>query len=151
MKPRNHPDAGAGLLFIALGLLALWGAHSLRTGSAAAMGPGYFPTALALLLLLLGVVTLARSWRGPAQALPHPALRTVGGVLLAIVAFAAVLQSLGLLLSAVGLVVACRWAAGPLQQREVWLLGLALGLAAVALFIHGLGVLLPTWPVWLGI
>lgn len=148
MKPGNQPDVGAGLLFIAIGALTLWGAHGLRLGSAAAMGPGYFPTALALLLLVLGGVTLLRGWRGTPRALPRPALRTVGGLLLSIVLFGAVLQSLGLLLSAVGLVVGCRWAAGPLRHREVWLLGLVLGLSAVALFVHGLDVLLPTWPVW---
>lgn len=149
MKPSNHPDVGAGVMFIVIGALALWGARHLRVGTASAMGPGYFPTALALLLLALGAITLARAWQGPRVALLPPAVRTVSGILLAIVGFAIFLQTLGLFLSTIGLVVACRWAAGASSnQREVWLLGLVLGVAAVALFIYGLGVLLPIWPIW---
>ncbi|UZG42683.1 tripartite tricarboxylate transporter TctB family protein [Caldimonas thermodepolymerans] len=147
-KPSNHPDTGAGVLFIAIGLFALWGGRELRVGTADAMGPGYFPTALALILVGLGLATLAQGWRGPAQELPRPAWRTVGGILFSVTAFAVLLQPLGLVLSTLGLVAGCRCAAGPSRTREVLLLGAALAAGAVVIFAHGLDVQLPVWPTW---
>lgn len=148
MKPSNHPDIGAGLLFIGIGIFALWGGQELRAGSASAMGPGYFPTALAMLLIGLGVLTLVRAWRGPKVRLPSPAWRTVASILFAIIGFALLLEPLGLVLATMGMVIGCRWAAGSSRWKEVALLSSVLAVSAVGIFVYGLDVLLPLWPSW---
>ncbi|HYG44796.1 MAG TPA: tripartite tricarboxylate transporter TctB family protein, partial [Bordetella sp.] len=46
MQLRNRQDFWSGVMFIALGLGFAWKAASYQMGTAARMGPGYFPFAL---------------------------------------------------------------------------------------------------------
>ena len=52
----TRKDFGTGVLYIVIGLSALVIARNYALGSAARMGPGYFPTAVALLLTAVGVL-----------------------------------------------------------------------------------------------
>jgi hypothetical protein len=52
----NTRDFYAGLLFVAFGVVALVMAQSYSIGTAARMGPGYFPRLLGILLIGLGAV-----------------------------------------------------------------------------------------------
>ena len=52
-------DFLAGILYIAFGLLGLWLGRALETGSADAMGPGYFPRIVCALLIAIGALLLA--------------------------------------------------------------------------------------------
>jgi len=54
MKLRNHQDFWSGTMFIALGLLFVGLSRQYQLGTAAKMGPGYFPTVLGGLLAVLG-------------------------------------------------------------------------------------------------
>ena len=51
---RNPKDFYAGVLFMSFGLAALVIARSYPLGTAARMGPGYFPRVLGILLLGIG-------------------------------------------------------------------------------------------------
>ncbi|MCC6870733.1 MAG: tripartite tricarboxylate transporter TctB family protein, partial [Burkholderiales bacterium] len=51
---RNPKDFWAGILFIALGIFAITVGSNYTLGSAARMGPGYFPRILGILLIVLG-------------------------------------------------------------------------------------------------
>ena len=46
----------SGLMFMAAGAAFAWGATTYPIGTAARMGPGYFPLVLGVLLALLGAV-----------------------------------------------------------------------------------------------
>ncbi|HEX4366654.1 MAG TPA: tripartite tricarboxylate transporter TctB family protein, partial [Rhodopila sp.] len=63
MKPVIRDSGGfvAGLLFLSIGLGAVGIASGYRVGSALHMGPGYFPVALGVLLVLVGVASVARA------------------------------------------------------------------------------------------
>jgi hypothetical protein len=56
MNIKSHKDFFSGLLFMAAGVAFAWGASFYGIGSAARMGPGYFPLGLGVLLALLGSV-----------------------------------------------------------------------------------------------
>lgn len=82
MKPRikSHTDFLAGGLFAVLGLATAAASSTYRIGSAAAMGPGYFPLVLALLLVALGGAIMigalfgrAGGPSGNAEPYSHPA------------------------------------------------------------------------------
>ncbi|MFN6321886.1 MAG: tripartite tricarboxylate transporter TctB family protein, partial [Burkholderiales bacterium] len=66
LKIKNLPDFMSGLIFTSLGLVVMWAAGEYRLGSAASMGPGYFPRMLGAVLALLGLIVLAQSF-GRAQ------------------------------------------------------------------------------------
>ena len=55
MQVRNHHDLWAGLMFIAFGAIFMILSQQYQIGTAAKMGPGYFPTILGGLLALLGL------------------------------------------------------------------------------------------------
>ena len=61
MQIRNHQDFGAGLLIAVVGLAFLYGSTGYEAGTAAQMGPGYFPRILGTLAMLLGAVVTLRS------------------------------------------------------------------------------------------
>ena len=58
MSIRNPKDFWAGLLYVVLGLAAVYIAQDYEMGTATRMGPGYFPTLLGGFLALIGVVSL---------------------------------------------------------------------------------------------
>jgi hypothetical protein len=79
-------NGACGTLFVALGLIFAYESWMLDMGTALRMGPGYFPSMLALVLLLLGIVILVQAtrvkgepfgpiaWRGMLLILPAPVL-----------------------------------------------------------------------------
>jgi hypothetical protein len=56
MSMKSQKDFFSGLLFMAVGVAFAWGATNYSVGTAARMGPGYFPLALGILLAILGAV-----------------------------------------------------------------------------------------------
>ena len=67
MQLRNRQDFWSGVMFIALGLGFAWQASSYQMGTAARMGPGYFPFWLGIVLALLGAIVLLGSMSKKAQ------------------------------------------------------------------------------------
>lgn len=56
MNMKSQKDFFSGLLFMAVGVVFAWGATNYSVGTAARMGPGYFPLVLGILLAILGAV-----------------------------------------------------------------------------------------------
>ena len=56
MNIKSQKDFFAGLMFMGLGVAFAWGATNYKVGTAARMGPGYFPLMLGILLALIGVL-----------------------------------------------------------------------------------------------
>ena len=63
MRGPGVKDASSGVLLVAIGLFFAWSGRSLVMTSDGQMGPGYFPMLLAGLLVLLGVLVFAGSFR----------------------------------------------------------------------------------------
>ncbi len=53
-------DRVSGAFLVLVGLFVVWERRVLPLGSASRPGPGYFPLMLALLLIILGVILIAR-------------------------------------------------------------------------------------------
>jgi hypothetical protein len=56
MSMKSQKDFFSGLLFMTAGVTFAWGATNYSVGTAARMGPGYFPLVLGILLAVLGTV-----------------------------------------------------------------------------------------------
>lgn len=61
MHLKNRKDFIAGLLFMAVGVYFAWSASRYTVGSAANMGPGYFPLLLGAVLTVLGSVVVFKA------------------------------------------------------------------------------------------
>jgi hypothetical protein len=98
----NRDDLKAGLVFLAIGLFfAANTLINLDIGTAAAMGPGFFPLALCIILTLLGVGILMNARkqvhdREEQEQRPPLNPRAVFFVIAAPVAFGLMLRSFGL-------------------------------------------------------
>lgn len=68
-------EYGAGLAMMVIGLVAVAEGMTYGVGTLSAMGPGYFPVALGVMLALIGVGIAASrpDAEPPAGASPHPA------------------------------------------------------------------------------
>lgn len=146
MTMRSLKDFGAGVLFIAFGGAFAVIARNYRMGSAVRMGPAYFPTILGVLLVVLGVVILLRSFRVAGSRPNLGRLRPLAFVLASMLAFALLLERLGLVATTISLVVLSRL--GGEDVRPGHTVALAIGLAALALglFVFGLRLPLKVWP-----
>ncbi len=101
----RHPkDFVAGVLFVAVGIAAIVIAANYPLGTAARMGPGYFPRILGILLIVLGSSLAFRALRIQGSALPGWQWRPVVIVLGSVVLFGLVVNIVGLALSTIGLI-----------------------------------------------
>ena len=146
---RNHKDFGAGLLYLGFAIAALWIGRKYALGSAGRMGPGFFPTALAVLLAAIGAVSLIRAFLRPGPAITgfawKPLVLVLGGTAL----FGALINTGGLVIALLALVLPS--AAASEKFRFDWwaVLGLVALIAFCALvFVKGLGVPAPLIGSW---
>jgi hypothetical protein len=61
MRIKSQQDFWSGVMFMVVGLAFVWGSTAYAFGSAAEMGPGYFPRILGILATILGAVVALRS------------------------------------------------------------------------------------------
>jgi hypothetical protein len=143
---RNPKDFVAGILFAAVGIAAIVIAASYPLGTAARMGPGYFPRILGILLILLGSAIALRALRLQGAPLPGWRWRPVIIVLGSVVVFGLVVDSVGLALSTVGLILVASAASNEFRPKEALISGIVLAILAVAIFVLALKLQLPVWP-----
>ncbi|MCC6193940.1 MAG: tripartite tricarboxylate transporter TctB family protein [Burkholderiales bacterium] len=146
MLIRSPKDFWAGLLFVGLGIGAIGIGSGYTLGTAARMGPGYFPRILGLLLIVLGTIIALRGVRIRGEAVPAWKWRPTLVVLGSVVLFGMVVPKLGVAISTVLLIVAASAASHEFRVRESVAVGVFLSVLAVSVFVVGLGLQLPIWP-----
>jgi heme A synthase len=148
IRIRNRRDFLGGLMLLALGVAAIAMSSGYAIGTAARMGPGYFPRALGMLLIAIGGVIAAQALRVAGPRFPRWPWRPTIVVLGSVVLFGAIVERSGLALSTVVLVFLASAASAEFRPREALVSAVVLAVLAVLVFAVGLQVQLPTWPVW---
>jgi hypothetical protein len=146
LKPGHPKDFVAGLLFAAIGLGAIVLSGDYRRGTAAHMGPGYFPFLLGIMLMVLGLALALRALRIQGNPIPawkwRPTLIVLGSVVL----FGAIVTQAGLVLSTVLLIVLSSAASHEFRLKEALISSAILAAMAVGVFVLGLKLPLPILP-----
>ena len=143
----RHPkDFWAGVLFIAFGGAACVIALDYAMGTAARMGPGYFPRVLGLLLCGLGAILVLRSFKLQGAPLSFPTFKPIAIVLGSVLLFGLVVNKAGLVIATLLLVLVSSTASHEYRWRESIVAAIALAVFVVVAFRYGLGLQLPTWP-----
>ena len=143
----RHPkDFFAGLLFIAFGVAAIAIGSNYALGTAARMGPGYFPRILGILLIALGLALALRALRLDGSPIPRFVWRPLLVVLGSVLAFGLMVNHVGVVVSTIFLIVAASAASHEFRLRESLISGVALAALAVGVFVIGLKLQLPIWP-----
>lgn len=131
-------DFLAGLMFTGVGLFGLYLTSEHELGTAARMGPGYFPTGVNGGLTLLGLTIMAKAFVAVSESFRGIEWRPFLFIIGATVIFALLVDRIGLLVSIGALVVLCRLAEKPFKPAEVLLLAAGLAVASIAIFYYGL-------------
>jgi hypothetical protein len=146
MSIRNPKDFWSGAMFVAIGIGTIIVGSRYTLGTAARMGPGYFPRILGILLVVLGAVLAVRATRTSGGPMPRFRLRPLVIVLGSVVLFGAIVHSVGVALSTVVLIVVASTASREFRPRESLIAGVLLATLAVGVFVIGLQLQLPIWP-----
>ena len=143
----RHPkDFFAGLIFIAFGIAAIAIGSEYSLGSAARMGPGYFPRILGILLIVLGAALSLRALRLQGTRIPPWKWRPTLVVLGSVVLFGLIVTRVGLVLSTIVLIVLSSAASHEFRFKEASVSAILLAALAVGVFVIGLKLQLPIWP-----
>jgi hypothetical protein len=143
----RHPkDFWSGVLFVAVGIAAIVISSKYPLGTAARMGPGYFPRLLGILLIVLGAVLALRAMRTAGTPITRWRLRPLAWVLGSVVVFGYIVHYTGVLLGTVLLILAASAASHEFRPKEAVIAGVLLGTVAVLVFLVGLKLQLPIWP-----
>jgi len=144
MKNRDTRDLLGGIALIAIGIFAAVHAQQYDIGELRRMGPGYFPTALGILLAILGVfIAIPALFREGTRIKIE--WKSLFWVMLSIVIFAVFLNMLGLIITAILMVLASSMASDLTWPGRLILSG-CVAVITYVIFGFGLGMLIPIWP-----
>lgn len=153
MKIKSHSDFWAGLMFTVVGVIFAFGAMSYNIGSAAKMGPGYFPLMLGVLLAILGaVVTLTALTVETPDGNPIAKFdwRSLALTLGAVCLFAFLLLKMGLVVALITLVIVSSLADHAFSWKGTLINTVVLTVLCLAVFVYGLKLQFPIWPTFIG-
>ncbi len=157
MKIKSQKDFYAGLMYSAFGGAFVWTASGYTIGSAARMGPGYFPILLGTILAAIGVLIMVTALRkGPADGdkVGSWAWRPLFFVLGANVLFGALLAgvpalgipSFGLIVATYVLVPFAALGGDEFKLKEILIAATVLALGSYLAFVKLLNLQFPVWP-----
>jgi len=157
MVIKSQKDFASGLLFTVVGGSFAIGATNYDMGTAARMGPGYFPIMLGVILALLGLIITFQSLgktEKPGEQLGSIAWRPLFFVIGANVLFGVLLGGLpsiglppmGLMLSICVLVLVSSMASQEFRLRPTLVLAAILATGSYLVFIVLLGLPFEVWP-----
>lgn len=145
---KNPRDFWAGVMFLTVGGLFAGIALTYKLGTAARMGPGFFPFALGVILAALGIAILVSGMReknkGPGVEKFH--WGPVFWVLMPIVVFGFLLKIVGMLVMGMFVVIVSSIGSHEFKLRPVIFLAVGLVAFCALTFVGGLKLPIPLCP-----
>jgi len=153
MQLKNRLDFWSGIMFALLGIGFAIGATNYTMGTAARMGPGYFPFWLGVCMALLGVYVSLSAFFAGAEEHENPTFDwkmvfiLIGSVVLCGITF----NFLGVYLSLFLLVFVSSMSAHDFNWKVATIVGIAMMIFTYFTFVRGLGLIFPLWPSFLNL
>lgn len=160
MRIKSQKNFFSGLMFTCVGAAFSLGATSYNVGSAARMGPGYFPLILGALLaaLGLGVILAATTLETPdGEPIGKIAWKPLAFIIGANLLFGILLggipsfdvPAMGLIVAIFALVIVASMAGKRFSMKSALLLGTILAIGSYLTFILGLSLQFQVWPTFI--
>ena len=153
MTLRNAKDFWSGVLFAAVGLFFIVTVQELRLGTAARMGPAYFPTILGGLLTLLGLLLVVRGFLSRISLTTTDAHRVepfhwriLTLILGSVLVFSFLLNTCGVLLAVGAMIFVSACAEKKVHWKETLAVVVVLDAIVWVTFVYGIGMQIPVWP-----
>ena len=138
-------------MFVVLGVLFMVLSRQYQMGTAAKMGPGYFPTVLGGILAALGLMIVASAFSksNPEAQLAKVGWRELFLLLLGVALFAVLLPKLGMVVSIWILIFVSALASHEFSFKETFISAIALSVLGWGVFAKGLELQMAVWPKFL--
>ena len=138
-------------MFVVLGVLFMILSRQYQMGTAAKMGPGYFPTVLGGILAVLGLMIVASAFSksNPEARLAKVGWRELFLLLLGVALFAVLLPKLGMVVSIWILIFVSALASHEFSFKETFISAIALSVLGWGVFAKGLELQMAVWPKFL--
>jgi hypothetical protein len=138
LRIKSPRDVGAAATFILIGVAGLWFGRQYDLGTASQMGPGYMPMLLSIGLILFGMVVGLRALAMQGPAFERIRWRSALLILAAILAFALLIETAGLLVATFAVVILAACASGETSWKETIGLAFCLAIFCVVVFVFAL-------------
>lgn len=148
MRIKNQKDFWAGVMFIGFGAFFAGFGTQYTFGTAARMGPAYFPTVLGIILMLLGLIVAIEGMSPKAEEdkVKRFDWQTLLLVLGPIVLFGLLLRPLGLVLCLFMLIVVSSYASHEFNWKEALINSVVLITLSLVVFVWALKLQFQLWP-----
>jgi len=146
LKIRSMKDFNAGLMFMGIGGLFAIGANQYPMGTAVRMGPAYFPSILGWGTVALGLFVFIESFlvedTAPTRTAWRPLILVIGSVC----AFAALINTGGLITATVVLIILAALGGHEFKWKEAIISATFLSITVWAIFDKALGLPFKLFP-----
>ena len=151
MNIRNQRDFGAGIMYMVIGLFFTIVATQYPMGTAAKMGPGYFPFCLGILMTVLGLLVLVQSLGAKAaiEKIPKFNWKIIAQITGSVVLYGLLLPRMGFLVAVVVLVLVSASASKEFTWKGSLINAAFLVTFTYSVFVVGLKLQFPLLPVFL--
>lgn len=157
---KSQKDFFSGVMFLAVGIAFAIGAKNYTFGTAARMGPGYFPMLLGVILAGLGVLIMVQAFLKKVEGgekIGAWAWKPLSYIIAANLLFGVLLGGLpkfgipamGMIVAIYGLTIVSSLAGERFNWKEVLVLATVLAVLSYAAFILLLKLQFPVWPSFL--
>ena len=136
-------------VFIAFGAFFAIQSLGMEIGTPLRMGPGFFPLALALVLILLGAIIGIQATQMKGEPVGHIAWRGALFILPAPIVFALTVRGLGFVSAVFLTALVASFASIKMKPSRALLISLAITIFATIVFSYGLGLPLRRFGPWL--
>lgn len=145
MKIRSQEDFWSGLMFIGFGVAAIIISRDYPMGSASRMGPGYFPTMIGGMLVVIGAIVSAVSLRTQGKGIGTWPWRAMMLMSFAFMLFAWGMEHIGFIPSLALLIVVSALSTPHYRWKEILIETVVMIAGSWAVFIYGLELPFPLW------
>jgi hypothetical protein len=150
MTSRNPKDLWTGIIYIAFGAAAIFIARDYGLGTPRKMGPAFFPGILSIILIVIGIISLTRSFIRPGTPVGRFTFKGLLMVTGATVLFGLIVRGAGLIIAMPALVIVSAYASHKFSWRTSIIMAIVLTASCILIFLKGLGIPLPILGSWFG-
>ncbi|MCW5604142.1 MAG: tripartite tricarboxylate transporter TctB family protein [Burkholderiales bacterium] len=143
MKITSQEDFWSGVMFIAFGALAIFIASDYPFGTAARMGPGYFPTWIGVGLIVLGLMIAVTGFKAQSEGVGKFAWKAMTLISVAFIVFGWAIDNIGFILALFAMITLASMSGKDYRWKEALVVAVALIIGSWALFIQGLDLAFP--------
>lgn len=145
IRVKSPQDLGAAVLFVAIGAAGLWFGREYDLGTRISIGPGYVPALTGWGLIVVGALLALRSLALAGPRIEPGAWRPRLVILASILAFAGLIEVIGLALTSVLTMIVAGYAAREVRRIEIVVLAVVFSTLCVVLFVTLLNQPIRVW------